>query len=61
MVNLILLAFVSINLTKELIMSKDRTPNDQRSDVKNPNNYEYELDQQNRENQREQHHQDDDE
>lgn len=55
MVNLILLAFVSVNLTKELIMSKDRTPNDQRSDVKNPNNYEYELDQQNRENQREQH------
>jgi len=36
-------------------MSKDRTPNDQRSDVKNPNNYEYELDQRNRENQREQH------
>lgn len=55
MVNLILLAFVSVNLTKEFIMSKDRSPNDQRSDVKNPNNYEYELDQQNRENQREQH------
>lgn len=42
-------------------MSKDRTPNDQRSDVNNPNNYEYDLDQQNRENQREQHDSDDDE
>ena len=42
-------------------MSKDRTPNDQRSDVKNPNNHEYELDQQNREDQREQQNCDDEE
>ena len=31
----------------------DRSPNDQRSDVKNPNNPEYEKDQENREHQRE--------
>lgn len=29
---------------------RDRTPNDQRSDVKNPNNDEYEKDMENREN-----------
>lgn len=33
--------------------SSDRTPNDDRSDVKNPNNDAYEADQQNREQQAE--------
>ena len=34
------------------MIDKDRSPNDQRSDVKNPNNDEYDKDQENQENQR---------
>jgi len=39
----------------------DRSPNGQRSDVKNPNNPEYDKDQENREHQREENKSDDEE